>query len=162
MTTLNQLAPKLLEVIEEAQGALAHYVTPSTREPISHENLINQLLSILDDEELCKAIREVRESQKASEMVLEKFHPESSQVTRTKFIPELNILEVEFKSNGKVYHYDGFEYDTWKLLLNAESIGSFINKEVKGKYNYRLIDAANASAASSDKKNEQQIKASEL
>lgn len=135
---MKTLAPKLLEAIEKCQGIAAHHFTPSTRDGVSAEDTLDELFLILDDQNLCKAIREYHESQKA-ETILEKFWPESSQIARTKYYPEFKTLEVEFKSNGKAYHYFNVESEVWKTLLTIESIGSFINKEVKGKYEYELL-----------------------
>lgn len=72
------------------------------------------------------------------EIPLEKVWTDSSQVNRTKYIPESSTLEVEFKSNSKVYHYFGVTPEVWEKCVTCASIGSFINKEIKGKFEYQL------------------------
>lgn len=71
---------------------------------------------------------------------LEKLHPESSQVARTKYYPEKKIMEVEFKSNGSIYHYMNVEKSFWKKALKADSIGSFVIREVKGVFEFTKIE----------------------
>lgn len=80
---------------------------------------------------------------------LEKFWPESSQITRTKYFPNPNFpsLLVEFKSNGKEYYYANVPNEIWKNLLSTESIGSFINKEIKPFYDYKLAGEIDYSPA---------------
>ncbi|MGJ5627832.1 KTSC domain-containing protein [Nostoc sp. CALU 1950] len=43
------------------------------------------------------------------------------------------ILQVEFQS-GAVYQYLGIDEDTWEDLHSSNSIGSFFNQEIKGRY----------------------------
>lgn len=132
MTTLKQLAPHLLKVIEESQEALKGYQSETNRYA-----LLENLDMILNEPDLVQAINELTESQKPTENN-EKFHPDSSQVNRTKYLPGQEILEVEFKSNSKVYHYFNVPFELWVKACAAESIGSFINKEIKGKYEFQL------------------------
>ncbi|BDI14936.1 hypothetical protein ANSO36C_07380 [Nostoc cf. commune SO-36] len=44
-----------------------------------------------------------------------------------------HILQVEFQS-GSVYQYLGVDEDTWEDLHSSDSIGSFFNQEIKGRY----------------------------
>ncbi|MBN3910137.1 MAG: KTSC domain-containing protein [Nostoc sp. NMS1] len=43
------------------------------------------------------------------------------------------ILQVEFQS-GSVYQYLGVDEDTWEDLHTSDSVGSFFNQEIKGRY----------------------------
>jgi hypothetical protein len=75
---------------------------------------------------------------------LQKEWPESSQVKETRYRPEDKILEVEFKSfkkdqPRKVYQYFDFPIEQWNNAYNAESIGAFINKEVKPNCQYVAV-----------------------
>ncbi|MEH1813609.1 MAG: KTSC domain-containing protein [Nostoc sp.] len=49
------------------------------------------------------------------------------------------ILQVEFQS-GAVYQYLGVDEDTWEDLHSSDSIGSFFNQEIKGRYNCDRLD----------------------
>ena len=44
-----------------------------------------------------------------------------------------HILQVEFQS-GAVYQYLGVDEDTWEDLQTSDSVGSFYNQEIKGRY----------------------------
>lgn len=52
-----------------------------------------------------------------------------------------HILQVEFQ-NGGVYQYLGVDEDTWEDLHSSDSIGSFYNQEIKGKYDCDRLDNA--------------------
>ncbi|MEH1908181.1 MAG: KTSC domain-containing protein [Nostoc sp.] len=52
------------------------------------------------------------------------------------------ILQVEFQS-GAVYQYLGVDKDTWQDFHSSDSIGSFFNQEIKGKYDCDRLDNAN-------------------
>ena len=43
------------------------------------------------------------------------------------------ILEVEFK-NGSRYRYRDIPHEIYRNMQNSDSIGSFLAKEIKGKY----------------------------
>ncbi|MDZ8259275.1 KTSC domain-containing protein [Nostoc sp. ChiQUE01b] len=49
------------------------------------------------------------------------------------------ILQVEFQS-GAVYQYLGVDEDTWEDLHSSDSIGSFFNQEIKGRYDCDRLD----------------------
>jgi hypothetical protein len=51
------------------------------------------------------------------------------------------ILQVEFQS-GAVYQYLGVDEDTWEDLHSSDSIGSFFNQEIKGRYDCDRLDRA--------------------
>ncbi|MHC5597574.1 MAG: KTSC domain-containing protein [Nostoc sp.] len=50
------------------------------------------------------------------------------------------ILQVEFQS-GSVYQYLGVDEDTWEDLHSSDSIGSFFNQEIKGRYDCDRLDS---------------------
>ncbi len=52
-----------------------------------------------------------------------------------------HILQVEFQS-GAVYQYLGVDEDTWDDLHCSDSIGSFFNQEIKGRYDCDRLDNA--------------------
>lgn len=49
------------------------------------------------------------------------------------------ILQVEF-NNGAVYQYLGVDQETWKDFYSSDSVGSFFNQEIKGKFDCERID----------------------
>lgn len=51
------------------------------------------------------------------------------------------ILQVEFQS-GSVYQYLGVDEDTWEDLHSSNSVGSFFNQEIKGRYDCDRLDNA--------------------
>jgi hypothetical protein len=77
------------------------------------------------------------DEQGTKEIVLFKEWPESGNIATTQYDPEQLLLQVKFKS-GAVYEYKDFPMDVWVELLQAPSIGSFINKRVKD-YPYKRI-----------------------
>lgn len=64
--------------------------------------------------------------------------PESGNVVATRYNTEKRILEIDFKGN-KTYEYFEVPDTLWIALSKVESIGSFIAKEIKGKFNYSQI-----------------------
>jgi hypothetical protein len=64
--------------------------------------------------------------------------PDSSTVKTTSFDDSLNRLEIEFKNGGR-YQYEGFTQEDWNRLIAAESIGSFIHRNIRGKFPYTKI-----------------------
>lgn len=108
-----------------------------------YDMVINTLETIEQSQSMSEQfIDDVNASIDKGELVLdptfERFHPESSQIARTKFYPELPVFEVEFKSNGKIYHYANTPMELWIEAGKTESIGSFVNKQIKPYFDYRL------------------------
>ncbi len=50
-----------------------------------------------------------------------------------------NELRVRFKS-GQMYSYSGVPVHVFLDLLNADSVGGYLAKEIKGNYPYRMIN----------------------
>lgn len=65
--------------------------------------------------------------------ILIKHFPSSSNVKRIQFI-EPSTLEVEY--TGGTYHYKDVPRDVFDQACEAASIGTFLNQNVKGKYQY--------------------------
>jgi hypothetical protein len=63
---------------------------------------------------------------------------ESSTVKSTQHDIDSQVLTIEFK-NGNAYEYYKVTYEDWRELLNAESIGKYLNAHVKGKFDYKQI-----------------------
>lgn len=64
-----------------------------------------------------------------------KYWPESTSISCTKLLPNEQILEVTYRS-GNVYQFLNFPLILWNDLIVAKSIGQFINKNVKGSFEY--------------------------
>lgn len=60
---------------------------------------------------------------------------ESSSLKSVGYAPESQILEVEFH-HGAVYRYLGVAPSVHQALLQAESKGAFLNREVRDRYPY--------------------------
>lgn len=77
-------------------------------------------------------------------MANEKFTKESKNVESTEYNKETKELFVVFKSfkDPKIttpYVYRGVPEEKWEALKKAESLGGFINKEIKGSYDYEKL-----------------------
>ncbi len=62
----------------------------------------------------------------------------SSVVTAMKYYPDTCILRVIFVS-GMVYDYKNVPENVYKAMRSASSKGEFLNKEIKGKYEFEKI-----------------------
>ena len=49
------------------------------------------------------------------------------------------ILVVQFRDSGSVYTYLDFPIDEWDKFTSADSLGSWYNKYIKGRYEYERI-----------------------
>jgi hypothetical protein len=65
----------------------------------------------------------------------------SSNVASVGYDPELKVLEIEFK-NQSVYQYADVPPEKYDGMLHAESVGKFLNSEIKGTYEYTKIKDA--------------------
>ena len=59
----------------------------------------------------------------------------SSQIASVGHDSETNTLHVEFKGGG-TYEYDGVPEEVFFNLLQAESVGQYFGKSVRGKYKF--------------------------
>jgi len=71
-------------------------------------------------------------------MKQEKQFTDSTQVKTIWYNEEEKEMEVLFMAN-KRYVYSNVPKDVWQRSIAAESIGKFINSEIKGKYEYKLV-----------------------
>lgn len=71
-------------------------------------------------------------------MIKEKTYENSTQVSKAWYDEEKQALFVTFKT-GKTYRYDEVPLSVWEASLQAESIGKFLNTDIKGKYSYKAI-----------------------
>ncbi|MBD2614840.1 KTSC domain-containing protein [Nostoc punctiforme FACHB-252] len=55
------------------------------------------------------------------------------------------ILQVEFQ-NGAVYQYLGVDEDTWEDLHTSDSIGSFFNQQIRGRYDCDRVDGTDCTS----------------
>ncbi len=117
---------KCFDVVKKCQEILAEWIVPDST--ISDHGVLSRLLGILDDSQL---VREMKES----EPINEKYWNGSANVARTKYYPEDRIFELEY-GNGKIYHYYDFPAKLWLESFNALSIGSFLQRKVKGNHRY--------------------------
>lgn len=65
----------------------------------------------------------------------------SSQIHSHGYDAATNTLVVQFNS-GHVYHYHGVKADKYANLQKAESVGSFLHSQIKGKHEHVRIDNA--------------------
>ena len=49
-------------------------------------------------------------------------------------------LVAKFRNNGAIYVYYNVPEETYNELLNAESIGSYFNNNIKGSYEYECVE----------------------
>lgn len=65
-------------------------------------------------------------------------YPNSTNVSRTEYNEEKQIMTVEFK-NGKRYEYYDVPVNVWTESLATDSIGKFIQLKIKGNYTYKAL-----------------------
>lgn len=77
------------------------------------------------------------------ETILKKQITNSSQVQGVEYNPESKVLTVTYKDRnseaGKKYNYFDVPVKIWDGLLAAESVGKYINANVKTVYNFKFI-----------------------
>ena len=70
---------------------------------------------------------------RAYDKIMRRQAVESSAVVSIGYDAEQRILEIEY-TGGRVYRYPGVPPEEYEALMGAESIGTFVNKEVRAKY----------------------------
>lgn len=60
---------------------------------------------------------------------------DSTNIEAIGYDEERRELHVQFRS-GKTYIYGDVSEDTYRELLNADSKGSYLNREIKSNYEY--------------------------
>ena len=69
---------------------------------------------------------------------MERIAVESSSVRAVGYDPATFELEVEFH-NGRTYRYQHVPIAAYRLLLQAASIGEFVNKQIKPRFEAKAI-----------------------
>lgn len=133
-TPLIDLSPKLFTTIKKAQDALAKWIVPNSG--ITDSEVLGELLGILDSQELVKKMREIEPLKVTYE---EKLWTDSPNVEYTLFYEQKGIMEIKFK-NGSIYQYFDFTKECWNELIEAVSIGSYLNRKVKGYFRYCRVN----------------------
>lgn len=62
----------------------------------------------------------------------------SSQIKTIRYFADDHRLEIYFVT-GKVYEYYKVPESVYEGALTADSIGKYVNTNIKGKYEYKLI-----------------------
>ena len=62
------------------------------------------------------------------------YHIVSSSIDSIGYEPWAQELFVRFQGNETTYVYHGIKLETYESLLSADSLGGFINKEIKPRY----------------------------
>jgi KTSC domain-containing protein len=62
----------------------------------------------------------------------------SSVVARFSYDPVKSILKVIYTS-GAIYEYEDVPEDVYKAMKSSFSKGTFLNIEIKGRYNYKKL-----------------------
>ncbi len=66
------------------------------------------------------------------------FTQNSSNVARVQFHEDTQTLEVEFR-NGGVYQYFDVPQPLYEQLIAADSVGTFLNTNIKGAFRYARV-----------------------
>lgn len=69
----------------------------------------------------------------------------SSNLAAVGYDPSTQTLEVEF-SSGKVYSYAGVPADVAAAMTEAESVGSYFAKNIRGQYEAKAMGNASEGA----------------
>jgi hypothetical protein len=71
---------------------------------------------------------------------MERTHVESASVVSVGYDPDDNSLEVEF-TGGRIYRYFLVPHEVYVEMLASDSIGRFVNAEIRNRYPYRQVPA---------------------
>lgn len=78
---------------------------------------------------------------KKSTFIMEtKQFPDSKQIESASYTKETKTLIVVFRSNGTRYSYANVPENKWEELKKAESVGRFINTNIKGHHSYTKLE----------------------
>lgn len=67
-------------------------------------------------------------------------HVESAALESVGYDPDKKILELEFTDNGGVWQYYQLPTTVYKKFRNADSLGRYFVKEIKGRYEEKKVD----------------------
>lgn len=62
----------------------------------------------------------------------------SSNIKSVGYDPDSMLLEIEFH-DGSIYQYSKVPQSVHRALMAAASLGSFLHKNIKGKYPYQKV-----------------------
>ena len=62
----------------------------------------------------------------------------SSNIKSVGYDPDSTLLEIEFH-DGSIYQYSNVPQSVHTALMAAVSLGSFLHKNIRGKYSYRKV-----------------------
>lgn len=71
--------------------------------------------------------------------MIERTPVDSSNIKSVGHDPKTNTLAVEF-NNGSLYHYHDIPKTVHQELMSAKSVGSHLNKNIRGSYKYTKQD----------------------
>ena len=63
---------------------------------------------------------------------------DSSQISKVGYSEEHKVLAVEFNT-GTLYYYKDVPKEMHEKMLKADSVGRFLNQQIKGDYEYERI-----------------------
>lgn len=66
---------------------------------------------------------------------------ESKAIASVGYDAETFRLQIEFR-DGAIYQYSGIGPEIWSALLNSESKGQYLNREIRGRFAHQLISNA--------------------
>jgi len=69
---------------------------------------------------------------------MERMAVDSSSVRSVGYDPATSELELEFH-NGRIYRYQAVPMAAYRLLLRAPSIGEFVNKQIKPRFEAKEV-----------------------
>lgn len=64
---------------------------------------------------------------------------ESSMMRTVGYDAREQILEIEFKKSGRIYHYYKVEETVYKELIEADSLGRYFLDNIEGVYMYGRV-----------------------
>lgn len=64
--------------------------------------------------------------------------PTSSQIEEASYNRENKTMDVKFKT-GAIYQYKDVPSEVWEAYCDSESVGKFLNSQIKGKYEYTKL-----------------------
>lgn len=70
---------------------------------------------------------------------MKRIHVESSALESIGYDADTQTLELEFRDNGGVWQYYNFKPSAFKKFTNADSLGRFFVKKIKGKYREQRV-----------------------
>ncbi|MEO6148701.1 MAG: KTSC domain-containing protein [Mucilaginibacter sp.] len=71
---------------------------------------------------------------------MKRHHVDSSALQSIGYDAEQQTLELEFRDNGGVWQYFGLPPSVYKRFIQAESLGRFFVKKIKGKFSEQKVD----------------------